>query len=102
MKVETFFGEPCLSLVCGRCPKRRILHHVVLLWDAIVPCQVGKRRSRPSAAVDTSVDEALAGGPVRQICKDGHEWAIEQPDLLAAYQRAIAECRRDIVAGFHC
>jgi hypothetical protein len=99
MQVELFYGEPCLALVCGRCPNRRVLHHVVRLGDAVVPVQVGRRKARPSVPVDSSIDETLSGGPLRQRCKKGHPWEIPQPDLLAAYQRAITSAQRDIVAG---
>jgi hypothetical protein len=99
MQVELFYGQPCLSLVCGRCPKRRLLHYVVRLGDAVVPVQVGRRKARPSVPVDSSIDEALAGGPLRQRCKDGHAWEIPQTELRVAYQRAVAHRQRDIVAG---
>jgi hypothetical protein len=99
MKVEMFHGQPLLALVCGYCPKRRVLDHLWLGGDVVVPIAAGQRKARPSVAFPPEVDRTSDGQPYRQRCKDGHSFDVSQHDLLAAYRQAIAKCRRDIIAG---
>ena len=100
MKVGLFHGQPLLALVCGHCPKRRILDHL-WLWGGrvVVPITTGQRKARPSVEFPPEMHRTIEGQPYRQRCKDGHRWEFEDADLLAAYQTAIAAKRRDIVAG---
>jgi hypothetical protein len=99
MKVELFFGQPVLALVCGYCPNRRVLDHLAPMGQVLVPVGGGQRQARPSAAFPPEVDRTIDGQPYRQRCKKGHRWEFQPADLLAAYQRAITNAQRDIVAG---
>ncbi len=87
------------ALVCGRCPNRRVLCHLIVVGGRVVPGARTRREVRrpPEGLPDTW--QVAAGEPLRRRCKRGHPWDIPQADLDGAYRRAVTAGRRDIIAG---
>jgi hypothetical protein len=102
--------HPLLDLVCGYCPNRRTLtrlsYHssrLEILADPPVeieePTLIPVDRNRPSVRGGVTADRPAAGESMRFQCRKGHLWTLPQEELLAAYNRAVAANRREIVAG---
>src|SRR3954451_2502746 len=87
-------------LICGLCPKRRVLTGLAPYRDGVIPAE-RRSRVRPSVQMTPEVPELWAApGVVGHLrCKNRHSWALAQEELIAAYRRAVESGRREIVAG---
>jgi hypothetical protein len=101
-------AQPCVTLLCGRCPTRRVLCHL-RLWPEWLPYtpdpvvrteETGHRRRRPSVSRAPSPSwEPGEFAAVRRRCRLGHAFVLYQEKLVPAYRQAVASGRRELVAG---